>query len=98
VKTADVVIENGKVRTKAYTEDKLNLPFGFVSDRNVTRRTVDEFFERHCVPEYRANIGEFLDYYGLERYDAFEICRLTNGVMADNCAFIEWSDGKREGK
>jgi hypothetical protein len=91
-KTADVVIKNGKVATTPYTGDKLHLPFGFVSDRNVTRQTIDLFFERHCVPQHRANLCDFLDHYGLERYDAYEICRITNGQMADNHGRIAWHD------
>lgn len=92
VKTADVTITEGRVTTIPYTDDKLHLPFGFVPDQNVTRTTIDLFYERHCVPEYRANIAEFLAHYGLMKYDAYEICRNTNGVMADNSAYIEWSD------
>ena len=91
-KTSDVVIENGIVRTTAYTDEKLHLPFGFVSDRNVTRRVIDEFFSRHCVPQYRANICEFLDRYNLQEYDSYEICRITNGVMADHKYEIAWND------
>ena len=91
-KTADVVITNGTARTQAYTDEKLHLPFGFVSDRNVTRRVIDEFYLRHCVPQYRANIKDFLDHYGLEEYDAFDICRITNGIMADNNYEIRWHD------
>jgi len=91
-KTADVVIKNGKVITIAYTDEKLNLPFGFVSDRNVTRQTIDLFYERHCVPKHRANIKDFLAHYGLNKYDAYEICRITNGRMADHSYRIEWHD------
>ena len=91
-KTADVVISNGIASTIPYTEEKLHLPFGFVSDKNVTRGVIDEFFERHCVPRYRANIRDFLDHYGLDEYDAYKICRITNGVMADHSYRIEWTD------
>jgi len=91
VKAADVVIKNGVVATTPYTDNKLRLPFGFVSDRNVTRGVIDEFFERHCVPQHRANIKDFLDQYGLEKYDAYAICRATNGVMADHNYRIEWN-------
>jgi hypothetical protein len=96
VKTADVVIKDGAVTTTAYTDDKLNLPFGFVPDRNVTRATIDLFYERNCVPEHRANIKEFLDHYGLEKYDAYKICRITGGQMADSADTIEWTDGKSD--
>ena len=91
-KTADVAIEDGAAHTVPYTEEKLHLPFGFVSDRNVTRRVIDEFFDRHCVPLHRANIRAFLDCYDLKEYDAYEICRITNGVMADHSYRIEWMD------
>ena len=92
-KTAEVTIVNGVARTFPCTSDKLHLPFGFVSDRNVTRKVIDVFFERHCVPQYRANISDFLDSYGLAEYDAYEICRITNGEMADHQYRIEWTDG-----
>jgi len=91
-KTADVTINDGIATTTPYTEDKLHLPFGFVADRNVTRSVIDLFYERHCVPRHRANIQDFLDHYGLDKYDAYEICRRTNGVMADHGFRIEWAD------
>jgi len=91
-KMADVAITNGTAATTPYTDDKRRLPFGFVSDRNVTRQTIDLFYERHCVPYHRANIQEFLSYYGLEQYDTYAICRKTNGIMADHDYRIEWKD------
>ena len=90
-KTAEVTISNGVVTTTPFTESKELLPFGFVADRNVSRKVIDAFYERHCVPRHRANIRDFLDSYGLETYDAFKICRVTGGVMADNDARIEWT-------
>ena len=91
-KTADVTIIEGVVATARYTGAALDLPFGNIPDSRISRKTIDLFFEEHCVPEHRANIRQILDYYGLKDYDAYEICRITNGVMADAPYRIEWSD------
>ena len=92
VKTADVIIEEGSVTSVCYTNAALDLPFGNIPDGRISRKTIDLFFEEHCVPEHRANLRQILDYYGLEKFDAYEICRRTNGVMADMPYRIEWSD------
>jgi hypothetical protein len=88
--TAFVSIEDGTVTTEKYTDDWLLLPFGKVSDRNITRRGVNLFFSEHCIPEHRANLQDFLLHYGLEKHDPFRICRITNGQMADSPYRIEW--------
>jgi hypothetical protein len=90
VKTADVTIKNGVVSTVRYTDEMLDLPFGRVPDRLITRRTVDLFFRERCVPEHRANLRDFLDFYGLEQFNAFAICCVTNSQMAQEPYFIEW--------
>ena len=91
-KTADVTIDEGVVTTVRYTGAALDLPFGNIPDNRVSRKTIDLFFEEHCVPEHRANIRQILDHHGLEKYDAYAICRITNGVMADAPHRIEWRD------
>jgi len=91
-KTADVVIREGAVTSKRYTDAALDLPFGNLPDSRISRKTIDLFFDEHCVPEHRANIRQILDYYGIEKYDAYEICRLTNGVMVDTPFRIVWQD------
>ena len=89
-KTADVTIDEGVVTTKRYTDVTLDLPFGNLPDSRISRKTIDLFFEEHCVPLHRANLQQILDYYGLEKYDAYEICRITGGTMADTPYRIEW--------
>ena len=89
-KTADVVINEGVVTTTRYTGVALDLPFGNIPDERISRKTIDLFFEEHCVPEHRANIRDILDYHGLDEYDAYKICLITNGVMVDMPYRIEW--------
>ena len=89
-KTADVTIKEGVVKSVRYTDIALDLPFGNLPDSRISRKTIDLFFEEHCVPEHRANLRQILDYYGLDKYDAYEICRKTNGVMVDAPYRIEW--------
>jgi hypothetical protein len=89
---AYVEIDNGKVTTVDYVEGHLDRPFGMVPDDKVDRTAINLFFERHCVPEHRTNIKDFLEEYGLEKFDAFKICRITNGRMADNHYSLEWVD------
>ena len=91
-KVADVRIANGVVSTTKYTDDALYLPFGRVPDHRVTRKTIDLFYEEHCVPRHRSNIREYLDHFGLEAFDAFALCRITNGVMEGEPYRIEWYD------
>ena len=91
-KTADVTISEGVVTSVRYTDAALDLPFGNIPDSRISRKTIDLFFEEHCVPEHRANIQQILEYHGLMEYDAYEICRLTNGIMADAPYRIEWYD------
>jgi len=91
-KTADVTIEEGIVSSVRYTDAALDLPFGNIPDERISRKTIDLFFEEHCVPEHRANLRQILDYYGLEKFDAYELCRRTNGVMVDMPYRIEWAD------
>jgi hypothetical protein len=93
VKTADVTIANGVVTTVPHTDNWLDLPFGMVPDRLVTRKVIDLFYEQNCVPEHRANLGDFLAHYGIEKFDPFAICRITNGAMADSPYTISWHDG-----
>jgi len=92
VKTADVTIREGVVSSIRYTDVALDLPFGNIPDSHISRKTIDLFFEEHCVPEHRANLQQFLDYYRLDKYDAYEICRITNGIMVDSPYKIEWMD------
>ena len=91
-KTADVSIKEGIVTTVRYTDAALDLPFGNIPDSRISRKTVDLFFEEHCIPKHRANIRQILDYHGLAEYDAYEICRKTNGIMTDAPHRIEWRD------
>ena len=91
-KTADVTINEGAVTSLRYTDTALDLPFGNIPDSRISRKTIDLFFEEHCIPEHRANLQQFLKYYGLEKFDAYEICRRTNGIMADMPYRIEWKE------
>ena len=90
-KTADVTIKEGVVTTVRYTDVALDLPFGNIPDSRISRKTIDLFFEEHCVPQHRANLAQILDYHGLAEYDAYEICRITNGRMIDMPHRIEWN-------
>ena len=90
--TALVTVVNGVVTTERYTDDVFTQPFGLVPDRRITRKTLDLFFAEHCIPEHRANLQDFLDLYGLEKYNAFKICRITNGEMVDSPFRIVWLD------
>ena len=89
-KTADVTIKEGVVTTVRYTDAALDLPFGNIPDNRISRKTIDLYFEEHCVPKHRANIAQILEYHGLAEYDAYEICRITNGRMIDMPHRIEW--------
>jgi hypothetical protein len=95
-KTADVEIKDGFISCMRYTEDFLDLPFGKVPDRAVTRKTLDLFFREHSIPEHRADLSEWLKFYNLDKYDAFKICRITNGVMAQSPYHIVWADKEEE--
>ena len=88
--TALVKVRGGVVSCERYTDDALNLPFGKMPDRCLNKRTLKLFFSEHCVPEHRANLQDFLDHYGLEKHDPFQICLQTNGVMADSLYRLEW--------
>ena len=90
--TALVKVRGGVVTCERYTDNPLRLPFGKMPDRCVTQKGLKLFFSEHCVPEHRANLQDFLDYYGLEKHDPFQICLITNGVMADSLFRLEWLD------
>ncbi|MCL1989247.1 MAG: hypothetical protein FWG64_14930 [Firmicutes bacterium] len=91
-KTAHVKIVNGHATTEQFSKEWYRLPFGMVPDHNVRRETIRIFFEEHCIPKHRKDLQKFLDYYGLEKWDAFKICRITNGEHAHKYGFIEWLD------
>ena len=91
-KTADVLINEGVVTSVRYTDAALDLPFGNIPDSRISRKTIDLFFEEHCIPEHRANLRQILDHHGLKEYDAYAICRKTNGMMTDAPYRIEWDN------
>ena len=90
--TALVSVIDGVVTTERYTDDWYSQPFGLVPDRRITRQTLDTFFSEHCIPEHRANLKDYLQLYGLDKYNAFKICRITNGEMVNSQFRIEWLD------
>lgn len=92
--TALVKVRGGVVTCERYTDNPLHLPFGRVADRNVTKKGLILFFSEHCIPEHRANLQDFLDHYGLEKYDPFNICLITNGEMAGSLYRLEWIENE----
>lgn len=50
-----------------------------------------EYLEiERCLPSGRINLSRYLLSLGLERYDAFDIVRATNGAMANNPIWIRF--------
>jgi len=43
-----------------------------------------QFLEERCIPKERSQIREYLDALGLDKYDALEIIKKTNGKMAED--------------
>ena len=90
VLTSYVVIENGIVKSEKYTDKWWELPFGMLSDNMITKSTISVFFEQNCFPEHKIDLNEQLEAVGLDKYDPFEICRVTGGRMAGSHYSMEF--------
>jgi hypothetical protein len=87
---ARVEINGGRVKTERFTDFLPDLPFGLMRDDMVSKQQVDWFFEEHCFPEHKADLKDQLEAVGLETYDAFEICKRTEGRMAGTPMWIRF--------
>ena len=65
----------------------LNTVFG---ENNPTIFALLDFFESRCWDETIGNNRQLLDVVGLQKYDALDIVKRTNGKMSDDNQWIKW--------
>lgn len=75
-----VRVVDGNVTFENFTNNILEL--AFVSNREVSLKDVYDFFEMRTFPRTRHNARELLDMLGLEEYEPYLICKITEGRMA----------------
>ncbi|MDR1643827.1 MAG: hypothetical protein LBT59_29370 [Clostridiales bacterium] len=91
-KLADVKIDNGTVHTVRHSNKWWELPFGDFDDWRIRKKLVDAFYERHSCPRHKANLDKQLAFVGLTKWDAFELCRRTDGRVSGYPYWIKWDD------
>lgn len=80
--------DSGEVRFRNFIDDPLVTCFG---DRSrVTYDDVLLFFEERCPPRNRWDLDRILEAYGLDRYDAYEMCRQSQGRFCTDSNWIEF--------
>lgn len=71
----DLAIEN-------LISDPINLPFG--RKKSPTWEDYCNFLAERCISSDRFGIREYLETIGVEKYDPFEIIKITQGRMAED--------------
>ena len=56
----------------------------------------DILFNYRCISPNRNDMKKFLDFFNLPVFDAYALCRKTNGVMALDYYWLNFSDNKFE--
>ncbi len=62
----------------------------FLGKKEHTLQNVYDMLESRCVERTRDDIGDFLRYYDLKKYNAYLLCRKTHGVSSQDFFWIRW--------
>ncbi len=88
---AHIVVEcdTRRVICTEYRKQTLEQFFG---KRPHTIEYLYKIFESRCIDRNRPDLKDFLDYYGLKEYNAYEFCLKTHGVSTQDFFWIKWAD------
>lgn len=89
-KTCHIEVKGDCVKFENFTDDVILRPFGV--REKATIKDVERFLESRCFPRQRANARQLLHAMGLDFYDPYAICRITNGFMQNSTLRIEFLD------
>lgn len=84
-----VYFKENKVSVENYTNDLISQALG---KRPNTIDEVYKFFEERCIDKNRPDLKEILESYGLEFYDAEQICRKTHGMLWTDFYWIKFDN------
>lgn len=84
-------LETNEVTVENYTSNPVYMPFG-LEERSLGYKDIELFYRSRCFDENRFDSREVVKSLGLDFFYAYDIVRITKGVLlADNC-WIRFDD------
>ncbi len=85
----EVDLQTKKVELENYTDELLMTALG---KRPPNIENLYWLFESRCISRERPDLKEFLEYYGLSQFDAYELCRKTHGRLTGDYFWLRFDN------
>ena len=79
---------NNSVKIENFTDDIIDRAFGV--NEHPTIQDFEDFLEDRCFPRTRDGLKLELQRLGLQCYDPYQICKATDGRMAEDQMWIKF--------